>query len=172
MPKSRASTDGAAAEAITEPATMPQEADPAPPATLEPKTGSAVAMTAPATKMDLEPVDGSFPSHHVIYLGVVRNELEASLMRFRNGHEMLRAKIEGTQTAHEDEMRMLKEEYDRKRQEKLDAHVNEIMRLKVQAGDLNDVIETYETSIGKIEEIVDRHRQAEAAADLKPEALK
>lgn len=161
MPKLKLADEGAAPDAITAPATMPVEADPALQATIEPKTGSAVAVSPPAVKAAPEATDVSFPSQHVIYLGVVRNQLEADLMRFRNGHEMLAAKLSGQQTAHEDEMRSLKDEYERKRQERLDTHLSDVTRLKVQIGDIADVIETYETAIGKVGEINQRQTQIE-----------
>lgn len=145
-----------AAEAAVPPEPEPEPATP--PAT--------ILATAVAT---IEP-DSSFPSQHIVYLGVVRNELEAHLMRFRNGLEMLSAKINGAQTSFEDEMRMLKDEYERKRQERQDSHLSEVTRLKVQIGDIKDVIETYEAAIDKVEDISERQAKADAAAEaaIKP----
>lgn len=102
------------------------------------------------------PQDASFPSPHIVYLAAVKNEVEAQLMRFRNGQEMLRAKLGGAQQAHEDALSALRAEYERKRQELIEANLAEVARLNTQLGDIADVVETYEGAAAKAQEIMAR----------------
>lgn len=135
-----------------EPSPVPATTPAALPATIEPANG-----------------DASFPSPHVIYLGVVKNELDAQLMRFRNGLQMLTAKIKGAEAIYQDATKALVEESKRKQQDLDDARLSEVTRLRVQIGDVQDVIETYEAAIEQATSIVERQAKTEedAAAAVK-----
>lgn len=127
-------------------------------------------VTPPAPPAPTEP-DASFPSPHVIYLSVVKNELDAQVSRFRNALQMLTAKIKGAETAYQDATKVLADETKRKQQELDDARLGEVTRLNTQIGDVQDVIETYEIAIEKAEAIATKQAQIDQAAGeaLKPE---
>lgn len=165
MPKRASSTEGLDTPAASEKAVEGHEVIQATGSQESHQTPLALAPAPPAPVPAEQSGDASFPSPHIIYLGVVRNELESQLMRFRNGLEMLTAKANGAQTAYEDEMKALAAEYERKKQERQDSHLGEITRLKVQIGDITDVIETYEEAIAKADAITERQAQADAAAE-------